>query len=126
MTARLVADAVSLGYGDHTVVQELTVRIPDHRVTVIVGANACGKSTLLRGMARLLRPSGGSVLLDGTAIHRMSTKAVARELGLLPQAPITPEGVTVVDLVSRAGTRTRARSGGGAPRTTPPSPRPSR
>jgi len=101
MTARLVADAVSLGYGDHTVVQELTVRIPDHRVTVIVGANACGKSTLLRGMARLLRPSGGSVLLDGTAIHRMSTKAVARGLGMLPQAPITPEGVTVVDLVSR-------------------------
>ncbi len=100
-SARLVADAVSLGYGDRTVVDQLSVRIPDHRVTVIVGANACGKSTLLRGMARLLRPSAGSVLLDGAAIHRMSTKAVARALGLLPQAPVTPEGVTVVDLVSR-------------------------
>ncbi|HET9861559.1 MAG TPA: ABC transporter ATP-binding protein [Nocardioidaceae bacterium] len=99
--ARLVADAVSLGYGDRTVVDSLSVRIPDHRVTVIVGANACGKSTLLRGMARLLKPNAGSVLLDGSAIHRMSTKAVARTLGLLPQAPVTPEGVTVADLVSR-------------------------
>lgn len=99
--ARLVADAVSIGYGDRVVVEELSVRIPDHKVTVIVGANACGKSTLLRGMSRLLNPSTGSVLLDGTAIHRMSTKAVARTLGLLPQAPVTPEGVTVVDLVSR-------------------------
>ena len=100
-TARLVAESVSLGYDGRTVVTELTVRIPDNRVTVIVGANACGKSTLLRGMARLLRPSAGSVLLDGAAIHRMSTKVVARTLGLLPQAPVTPEGVTVADLVSR-------------------------
>ncbi|HJR39695.1 MAG TPA: ABC transporter ATP-binding protein [Nocardioidaceae bacterium] len=99
--ARLVADAVSLGYGNRAVVDALSVRIPDHRVTVIVGANACGKSTLLRGMARLLKPTAGSVLLDGSAIHRMSTKAVARTLGLLPQAPVTPEGVTVADLVSR-------------------------
>jgi iron complex transport system ATP-binding protein len=98
---RLVADAVSLGYGNRAVVDALSVRIPDHRVTVIVGANACGKSTLLRGMARLLKPTAGSVLLDGSAIHRMSTKAVARTLGLLPQAPVTPEGVTVADLVSR-------------------------
>ena len=99
--ARLVTDAVSLGYGDRTVVGSLSVAIPDAAVTVIVGANACGKSTLLRGMARLLRPASGAVLLDGRAIHRTPTRLVARTLGLLPQAPVTPEGVTVVDLVGR-------------------------
>ena len=75
--------------------------VPDDQVTVIVGPNACGKSTLLRGMARLLRPTGGAVLLDGEAIHRQSTRQVARTLGLLPQNPVAPEGVTVVDLVGR-------------------------
>ena len=99
--ARLAADRVSLGYGERTVVTELTVRIPDDQVTVIVGPNACGKSTLLRGMARLLRPASGAVLLDGEAIHKQSTRQVARALGLLPQNPIAPEGVTVVDLVGR-------------------------
>ncbi|QIX28537.1 ABC transporter ATP-binding protein [Nocardioides sp. JQ2195] len=100
-TARLVADSVSLGYGDRPVVTELSMRVPDHAVTVIVGANGCGKSTLLRGMVRLLKPSTGSVLLDGRAIHRTSTKSVAKVMGLLPQNPITPEGITVVDLVGR-------------------------
>ncbi|HEY9562564.1 MAG TPA: ABC transporter ATP-binding protein [Nocardioides sp.] len=99
--ARLVADSVTLGYGDRSIVADLSVSIPDHEVTVIVGANACGKSTLLRGMARLLRPTSGAVMLDGNEIHRTSTKDVARTLGLLPQSPITPEGVTVVDLVGR-------------------------
>ena len=99
--SRLVADAVSLGYGDRTVVDRLSLAVPDGAVTAVVGANACGKSTLLRGMARLLRPTSGSVLLDGREIHRAPTRQVARALGLLPQAPVTPEGVSVVDLVSR-------------------------
>jgi len=100
-SGRLVADAVSLGYGDRTVVDALTFVVPDGAVTAVVGANACGKSTLLRGMARLLRPTSGAVLLDGEQIHRTSTRKVARTLGLLPQAPVTPEGVSVADLVSR-------------------------
>ena len=100
-SARLVADDVSLGYGDRCVVRELSLAVPDNRTTVIVGANACGKSTLLRGLARLLRPTEGSVLLDGHAIHKQSTRHVARTLGLLPQNPLAPEGVTVVDLVGR-------------------------
>lgn len=99
--SRLVADGVSLGYGDRTVVADLTVAVPDRRVTVVVGANACGKSTLLRGLARLLRPTGGTVLLDGESIHHRSTRDVAKTLGLLPQSPIAPEGVTVADLVGR-------------------------
>ena len=100
-TARLTASQLSLAYADTTVVHELDLRIPDGQVTVIVGANACGKSTLLRGLARLLRPASGAALLDGEAIHRLPTKQVARTLGLLPQVPIAPEGVTVVDLVGR-------------------------
>jgi iron complex transport system ATP-binding protein len=100
-TSRLSAQQVTLGYGDRAVVSELDLSVPDQRITVIVGPNACGKSTLLRGMARLLRPSSGAVLLDGDAIHRQSTRHVARTLGLLPQNPVAPEGVTVVDLVGR-------------------------
>jgi iron complex transport system ATP-binding protein len=99
--SRLVAQGVSLGYGDRAVVTDLSTEVPDGLTTVIVGANACGKSTLLRGMARLLRPSQGAVLLDGKEIARLPSRQVARTLGLLPQNPVTPEGVTVVDLVGR-------------------------
>jgi iron complex transport system ATP-binding protein len=92
---------VTLGYGADPVVRGLSTEVPDQSITVIVGANACGKSTLLRGMARLLRPSSGAVLLDGREIASLPSKQVARTLGLLPQNPVTPEGVGVVDLVGR-------------------------
>ena len=100
-THRLLTDRVTLGYGDRTVVREVSVAIPDGKVTVVVGPNACGKSTLLKGLARLMRPHGGSVLLDGEEIHRRPTKEVAKVLGLLPQNPIAPDGVAVADLVGR-------------------------
>lgn len=100
-TARLTAAGLTLGYAETSVVHDLDLRVPDGQVSVIVGANACGKSTLLRGLARLLRPQSGAVLLDGEVIHRQPTKQVARVLGLLPQNPVAPEGVTVVDLVGR-------------------------
>jgi iron complex transport system ATP-binding protein len=70
-------------------------------VTVIIGANGCGKSTLLRGLARLLTPTHGAVLLDGRSISSIPSKQVAKVMGLLPQAPIAPEGITVADLVGR-------------------------
>lgn len=98
---RLSAVGLSLGYAETPVVHDLDLQVPDGRITVVVGANACGKSTLLRGLARLLRPRSGAVLLDGEAIHRRPTRQVARVLGLLPQNPVAPEGVTVVDLVAR-------------------------
>lgn len=99
---RLVADAVTLSYGDAApVVHDLHLEVPDGQITCIVGPNACGKSTLLRSLARLLRPADGAVLLDGEAIHAMRTKEVARRLGLLPQAPTAPEGLRVEDLVAR-------------------------
>ena len=97
----LVAEGVTLGYGDRTIVHSLDLEIPPGKVTTIVGANACGKSTLLKAMARLLAPSAGQVLLDGKSIHRQPTKQVARVLGLLPQSPIAPDGIAVSDLVSR-------------------------
>lgn len=98
---RLGARDLSLGYGTTPIVEGLTVDIAAGAVTAIVGPNACGKSTLLRGLARLLSPSAGQVILDGTDIARLRTKDVARRLGLLPQSSIAPEGITVADLVTR-------------------------
>ena len=97
----LRAEHVSLAYGDRTVVRDLDLDLEPGRITVIVGANACGKSTLLRSLARLLPPSSGRVLLDGADLHRLPTKEVARTLGLLPQSPLAPEGIVVGDLVAR-------------------------
>lgn len=97
----LYADGLSLGYDQRTVVSELSVTIPDRSFTVIVGPNACGKSTLLRGLSRMLRPRGGAVYLDGRAITSQPAKQVARRLGLLPQSSTAPDGITVADLVSR-------------------------
>lgn len=99
--APLAASALSLAYDDRCIVEGLDVTIPGGQVTVIVGANACGKSTLLRGLARLLRPTTGSVLLDGRDIHALPTRQVATRLGLLPQSPTAPDGITVEDLVAR-------------------------
>ena len=99
--ARLVGCDLRLAYDDRAIVDGLSVEIPDGVVTAVVGANACGKSTLLRALARLMRPRSGRVLLDGRDIHAMRTKDVARRLGLLPQAPIAPEGIRVGDLVAR-------------------------
>ena len=98
---RLRADGVSLAYDDRLIVDGLSLSVPTGRVTVIVGANACGKSTLLRGLGRLLKPRAGTVLLDGEDIHRTPTREVARRLGVLPQQPVAPEGITVSDLVGR-------------------------
>ena len=97
----LGATELGLGYGDRQIIDDLTVDIPIGQVSVIIGANGCGKSTLLRGLARLLTPTHGAVLLDGRSIGSIPTKQVAKVMGLLPQAPIAPEGITVADLVGR-------------------------
>ncbi|MFJ2619506.1 ABC transporter ATP-binding protein [Glutamicibacter sp. NPDC087344] len=99
--ARLNVRNVSLGYARRLVAEHLDVSVPDGSFTVIVGPNACGKSTLLRAMARLLRPAEGEITLDGRSIAGFSGKQLAREIGLLPQASIAPEGITVFDLVAR-------------------------
>ena len=103
MTAARTLDArgLTLGYDRDPIIEGLTASIPPGRVTAIIGANASGKSTLLRGLARLLTPSAGEVELDGIPIRRMRSADVARVLGLLPQSPIAPDGITVGDLVGR-------------------------
>ncbi|MEV0946675.1 ABC transporter ATP-binding protein [Rhodococcus sp. NPDC049939] len=99
--ARLIAEGLSLGYGDRIIVDNLDLQVDTGVITTVIGPNGCGKSTLLRAMSRLLKPRSGSVLLDGKAIGSMRTKDVARTLGMLPQAPLAPEGLTVADLVAR-------------------------
>lgn len=97
----LMAAGLDLGYGDRKIVSALDLNVPAGKLTVIVGANACGKSTLLRGLARLLTPTRGAVYLDGKPIHQMPTRDVATVLGVLPQSPIAPDAITVTDLVGR-------------------------
>ncbi|MFI9777769.1 ABC transporter ATP-binding protein [Streptomyces sp. NPDC051956] len=98
---RLSTSALTLAYEDRTVVHDLDLAVPDGRVTVIVGPNACGKSTTLRALGRLLKPKSGSVLLDGEALTKLPTKKIAQQIGLLPQTPVAPEAITVADLVAR-------------------------
>ncbi|MGW0608867.1 ABC transporter ATP-binding protein [Streptomyces sp. NPDC002640] len=98
---RLSAQNVTLAYEQRVIARELSVEIPDNSFTVIVGPNACGKSTLLRALSRMLRPSEGRVLLDGEVIQSLPAKKVARTLGLLPQSSVAPDGITVADLVAR-------------------------
>jgi iron complex transport system ATP-binding protein len=98
---RLAADRVRLAYDDAVVVRDVDLQLTEGSLTAIVGPNGCGKSTLLRALGRLMRPVGGRVLLDGREIARTPTREVAKVLGLLPQAPVAPEGLTVGELVAR-------------------------
>lgn len=97
----LAAESVTLAYDGTEIVRDLSVQIEPGSFTVIIGPNACGKSTLLRGLSRLLAPRAGRVVLDGRAIAELPAKEVARRLGLLPQTAIAPEGITVRELVGR-------------------------
>ncbi|MEV6283339.1 ABC transporter ATP-binding protein [Kribbella sp. NPDC051770] len=97
----LRSENLTLAYDGTPVVHDLSVEIPPGKITVIVGANACGKSTLLRGLARLLVPRGGAVYLDDVDVRRVPGGELATKLGLLPQQPVAPEGITVADLVGR-------------------------
>jgi iron complex transport system ATP-binding protein len=92
---------LAVGYGGADVITGLDLAIPRARITAVVGANGCGKSTLLRALARLVSPRAGTVLLDGRAIRELPTREVARRLGLLPQAPVAPDALSVGDLVAR-------------------------
>ncbi|KUM29933.1 cobalamin ABC transporter ATP-binding protein [Arthrobacter sp. EpRS66] len=99
--ATLQASDLTLAYDKVTIVDELSLDIPTGQVSIVVGANGCGKSTLLRALSRLLKPAGGQVLLDGADIHSKPAKEVAKTLGLLPQSPTAPDGITARELISR-------------------------
>jgi iron complex transport system ATP-binding protein len=98
---RLYGTGLTLSYDKRVVARDLDVTIPDGSFTVIIGPNACGKSTMLRALARMLKPRAGAVHLDGSVITSLPSKEVARRLGLLPQSSIVPDGITVADLVGR-------------------------
>ncbi|WP_116950230.1 ABC transporter ATP-binding protein [Jiangella endophytica] len=97
----LAAEELSLGYASSVIVDRVTIALPPGRITAIVGPNGCGKSTLLRGLARLLDPQHGRVHLDGADLATVPTRVLARRLGLLPQQPVAPDGITVADLIGR-------------------------
>jgi len=101
LKARLRAESLCVGYDGRVVVESLDLDVLEGTVTAVIGPNGCGKSTLLRALGRLMRPRSGGVLLDGRRIDRMPTREVAKIIGVLPQAPATPEGLTVADLVAR-------------------------
>ncbi|MBR3120079.1 ABC transporter ATP-binding protein [Oceanobacillus profundus] len=95
------AEQLVAGYDNKTVIQEVSLTIPSNKISVIIGANASGKSTLLKTLARLIKPISGKINLDGKSITKIPSKQLARVLGLLPQSPIVPEGISVADLVGR-------------------------
>jgi ABC-type cobalamin/Fe3+-siderophores transport system ATPase subunit len=97
----LSARGLTVGYDKKVIVEHLDLDVSPGRFTVVIGPNACGKSTLLRALSRLLEPRSGAVLLDGHDIHARPAKEVARRLGLLPQSSVAPDGITVADLVAR-------------------------
>ena len=103
MTAdsRLQATGVELRYGSHVISTGLDLEVLDGEFTAVVGPNGCGKSTLLKALARLIRPSAGQVILDGRDIQACPTRQVARQIGILPQSSIAPDGITVSELVAR-------------------------
>ena len=92
---------ITAAYENTVVIPKLNLTIPGGKITIVVGANGCGKSTLLKTFARLLKPSKGTITLDGKHISSLPSRQLAQTLGLLPQTPVTPEGIKVTDLVSR-------------------------
>ncbi|WP_144510784.1 ABC transporter ATP-binding protein [Bacillus sp. FJAT-22090] len=92
---------LTLSYGENIIIDSLDLQIPRGEITVLIGGNGCGKSTILRSIARLLKPQKGAVLLEGKAISKMSTKDVAKQMAILPQSPLAPEGLTVLQLVKQ-------------------------
>jgi iron complex transport system ATP-binding protein len=99
--SELTAYNLTLSYENTCIIQNMSLTIPDGQITVLVGPNGCGKSTLLRGISRLLKPRPGRVVLDGQDIWSLPTKELAKRLGILPQGPVAPEGLTVHELVAQ-------------------------
>lgn len=97
---RLYTEQLTIGYSDRVIVENLNLSIPEGKITALVGANGSGKSTILKTMVRIMKPNGGTVYLDGKSIHSQPTKDVAKQLAILPQNPVAPDGLTVSELIS--------------------------
>ncbi|SEN69527.1 ABC transporter ATP-binding protein [Lihuaxuella thermophila] len=98
--SRLFTEDLRIAYGDDEIVKNLNLTIPDEKITTIIGPNGCGKSTVLKTLARILTAKSGTVFLDGKEITKESTKKIAQKMAILPQSPDAPEGLTVAELVS--------------------------
>ena len=98
--SRIEATDLSISYGRRPIIEGMNLTIPESKITSIIGPNGCGKSTLLKTVARIMKPLSGSILLDGKAIHKQSTKEIAKKIAILAQSPHTPDEITVKDLVS--------------------------
>lgn len=97
---RLYTDDLNIGYGERLIVKNLSVSIPDKKITTIIGSNGCGKSTLLKAITRIISHQSGSVVLDGKNIMKEATKLLAKKMAILPQSPESASGLTVGELVS--------------------------
>ena len=97
---RLRTENLTVSYGAQTVLDGLSLALPAGKITALLGPNGCGKSTLLNCFSRLLTPDSGEILLDEKPIAGFSARQLARRLALLPQHHLSPEGITVRELVS--------------------------
>ena len=97
----LKADHIVAGYDKKVIIDGINITIPRNKISVIIGANGCGKSTLLKTLSRLIQPASGEILLAEENLSDLAPKQFAKILGLLPQSPVAPEGITVADLVGR-------------------------
>ena len=97
---RLSTDELSIGYGEALIVKNLSIEIPDKKITTIIGPNGCGKSTLLKAISRIISHQSGNILLDGNDISKVNTKLLAKQMAILPQTPESASGLTVGELVS--------------------------
>ncbi|TWH57290.1 iron complex transport system ATP-binding protein [Desulfitobacterium sp. LBE] len=96
----IATECLAIAYEDKMVVDNLDMQIPQGKITTIIGANGCGKSTVLKAVGRILKPKGGMVYLNGEDIRRLSTREVAQKMAILPQSPQAPAGLTVGELVA--------------------------
>ena len=99
--SRLAGEKLVVGYGEHRVLDGVDFELLEGELTVILGPNACGKSTLLKTLSRVIPAKSGTVSLDGTPLSQMKSRAIAQILAMLPQTPEAPNGVTVADVVAR-------------------------
>ncbi|MFC3884948.1 ABC transporter ATP-binding protein [Bacillus songklensis] len=97
---RLCTQDLNIGYEERLIIKNLSIKIPDKKITTIIGSNGCGKSTLLKAMTRIIPHQAGSIILDGGSISRENTKALAKKMAILPQNPESASGLTVGELVS--------------------------
>lgn len=95
----LTIEALEVGYGAVSVINDLNLHLSQGKITALIGPNGCGKSTLLKTIARIIEPRTGEICLQQQNVHQMDSRTLARKMALLPQSPVTPEGVSVRELV---------------------------